>query len=69
MKWAVSLVFAYGHFNIPLGCERVQRGKEMRYILCSSMDHNKPNLFHTAKQQARYARLLGRAQFWDICQT
>ena len=19
MKWAVSLVFAYGHFNIPLG--------------------------------------------------
>ena len=21
MKWAVSLVFAYGHFNIPLGCE------------------------------------------------
>ena len=23
MKWAVSLVFAYGHLNIPLGCEWV----------------------------------------------
>ena len=23
IKWAVSLVFAYGHFNIPLGCEWV----------------------------------------------
>ena len=23
IKWAVSLVFAYGHFNVPLGCEWV----------------------------------------------
>ena len=23
IRWAVSLVFAYGHFNIPLGCEWV----------------------------------------------
>ena len=23
MKWAVSLVFAYGHFNIPLECEYI----------------------------------------------
>ena len=23
IKWAVSLVFAYSHFNIPLGCEWV----------------------------------------------
>ena len=26
MKWAVSLVFAYGYFNIPLGCEWVHMG-------------------------------------------
>ena len=23
IKWAVSLVFAYGHFNVHLGCEWV----------------------------------------------